>query len=157
MFIVEAFAEIYGDKPGTKCAGWQTVASASAVATAERIAQNHRADTGALVRCRRAPGHKPRANRNPETDNMKPNPSNDFHRRDADTITGLALSARAVQKDANACAWGERAIEQIKAGNFQTAINQLNAGLDETSNSQYHGRGPMLTHRRTPEKRAARC
>lgn len=67
------------------------------------------------------------------------NPGTDFHRRRADALAGQALSDSAVRKEANARAWGEKAIEQIKAGNFQTAINQLQAGLDETSNSQYHG------------------
>jgi hypothetical protein len=56
MFKVEAFAEIYGDKPGTKCAGWQTVAIVHHVATAERQAMLHRQDTGALTRIRPAPG-----------------------------------------------------------------------------------------------------
>lgn len=68
------------------------------------------------------------------------NPGNDFHRRDADVIAGNALNAAAIQKEANAIAWGVKAIEQIKAGNYETAINQLRAALDETSNSQYHGK-----------------
>jgi hypothetical protein len=54
MYKIEAFAEVHGDKPGTKCGGWQQVAVVHHVATAEKIAINHRQDTGALTRVRAA-------------------------------------------------------------------------------------------------------
>jgi hypothetical protein len=56
MFAVQAFAEVRGDQHRIRAAGWQTIACVHAQATAEKIAINHRRDTGALVRVRPAPG-----------------------------------------------------------------------------------------------------
>jgi len=58
---------------------------------------------------------------------------------DRQAIAGAALSKAAEDAVATARAWGTLAIQSIRAGDYKTAINRLQAGIEATSRSQHHG------------------